>query len=159
MSSRTEDEIDKLVISIFQLNGTLLAAGDKITAPFGITSARWQILGALAFNQNALTIPRVAQYMGLSRQAVIKQMKLLAADGLVQSQSNEAHKRSELWSLTSEGQAKYSNVMSSQRIQAKQWRKGLTHAELSECIRILKSFEKSIEQASEESKPVPFKSI
>lgn len=147
MPSRLDDAVDNLVIAIFQLNGALLAAGDRITAPFGVTSARWQVLGALAFNESALTIPRVAEHMGLSRQAVIKQMKLLSADGLVQSRNNDAHKRAELWSLTVAGRAKYDGIMAAQRVLALRWRKGLALAELAECTRILKCFEASITHA------------
>jgi len=149
MSSRADDAVNALVISVFQLNGVLLAAGDQITAPFEISSARWQVLGALAFNENALTVPRVAAYMGLSRQAVIKQMKLLAADGLVQSQMNAAHKRAELWSLTEAGRSKYEGIMGEQRVLAHQWRKGLTLGEINECARVLNILEKSIKHATD----------
>lgn len=149
MASRALDEVDKLVITVFRLNGALLAAGDHITAPFGLTSARWQVLGALAFNESPLTIPRVADYMGMSRQAVIKQIKLLLADGLVQSQSNDAHKRAELWSLTAAGRAQYESVMAAQRVLAQQWRKGLTVAELRACTRMLERMEASVSHASQ----------
>jgi DNA-binding MarR family transcriptional regulator len=148
MPARAQDEIDKLVISIFQINGALLAAGDQITAPYGITSARWQVLGALAFNENSLTIPHVARYMGLSRQAVIKQMKLLAADGLVQNLSNEAHKRSELWSLTAVGQRVYDSIMESQRALIRQWRSGLSLEEIRQCSRVLQTFENSVNRTT-----------
>ena len=153
MLSRLGQEIDQLVVSVFQLNGVLLAAGDQITAPFGLTSARWQVLGALAFSAHALTIPQIAKDMGLSRQAVIKQIKLLAVDGLVQSQSNEAHKRAELWSLTPAGREKYEDIMTSQRALAQVWRKGLTLAELAECSRVLKHLEAAVQQASNARRP------
>ena len=149
MSLRMGQVVDRLVVSVFELNGTLLAAGDQITAPFGLTSARWQVLGALKFSQGALTMPQIAKSMGLSRQAVIKQIKLLASDGLVQNQMNQAHKRSELWSLTPDGHTKYESIMASQRVLVERWRDGLTLAELIECTRVLQSLERSIQQASE----------
>ncbi|MBL8377415.1 MAG: MarR family transcriptional regulator [Burkholderiales bacterium] len=141
--------MDRLVVSVFQLNGTLLEAGDRITTPFGLTSARWQVLGALEVGQGALTIPQIAKSMGLSRQAVLKQITLLASDGLVQSQANQAHKRSELWSLTPTGHVQFESIMAAQRRQVAQWRKGLTLAELVECTRVLETLTRSIQQAAE----------
>ncbi|MFM7331985.1 MAG: MarR family winged helix-turn-helix transcriptional regulator [Brachymonas sp.] len=141
--------VDRLVVSVFQLNGALLEAGEQITAPLGLTSARWQVMGALDFAEGALTVPQIAHAMGLSRQAVLKQIKLLASDSLVQSQSNQAHKRSELWSVTPAGRAKYDGVMAAQRRLVAEWRKGLTLAELAECTRVLEIFSRSIQRASE----------
>jgi len=37
-----------LILEIFRVNGLLLAAGDRLTRDLGLTSARWQVLGALA---------------------------------------------------------------------------------------------------------------
>jgi DNA-binding MarR family transcriptional regulator len=139
--------VDRLVVSVFQLNGALLEAGEQITAPFGLTSARWQVMGALDFAEGALTVPQIAHVMGLSRQAVLKQIKLLAREGLVQSQTNQAHKRSELWSLTPAGRAKYDGIMASQRRLAAEWRKGLTLPQLAECTRVLQVFTRSVQEA------------
>jgi hypothetical protein len=38
----------QLILDTFRANGLLLAAGDELTAPKGLTAARWQVLGALA---------------------------------------------------------------------------------------------------------------
>jgi hypothetical protein len=35
-----------LVLEVFRLNGRLLAAGDRLSKTVGLTSARWQVLGA-----------------------------------------------------------------------------------------------------------------
>ena len=39
-----------LVIEVFRLNGDLLAAGDALVGDLGLTSARWQVLGAIALS-------------------------------------------------------------------------------------------------------------
>ena len=36
-----------LVLEVFRFNGRLLAAGDRLGEPLGLTSARWQVLGAV----------------------------------------------------------------------------------------------------------------
>jgi len=148
MSEQVALAVDRLVISVFQLNGSLLEAGEQITAPFGLTSARWQVLGALAMDSGALTIPQIAKRMGLSRQAVLKQIRLLADDGLVLSQVNQAHKRSDLWGLTLGGHAAYESIMASQRRLVGQWSKGLTYSELVESTRVLEMLLQSIQQAA-----------
>ena len=39
--------LTRLVLELFRLNGRLLAAGDAMTRDLGLTSARWQVLGAV----------------------------------------------------------------------------------------------------------------
>ena len=36
-----------LVIEVFRANSSLLAQGDVMTQPVGLTSARWQVLGVV----------------------------------------------------------------------------------------------------------------
>ncbi len=141
-------EIDQLFISVFRLNGALLAAGDALTQAHGITSARWQVLGALSINARAMTMPQIADYMGLTRQAVIKQVKLLVADGFIAAQHNAAHKRSDLWLLTPLGAAKYGEVMQAQRLLLQSWREGVSDEEVQLCTRILQTLSASVQRAS-----------
>ena len=37
----------ELILETFRFNGRLLVQGDRLTAPLGLTSARWQVLGAI----------------------------------------------------------------------------------------------------------------
>ncbi len=55
-------------LALFKLNGQMLAAGDKLAEPAGITVAWWQVLGAVL--RQARTVPGVAYEMGITRQAV-----------------------------------------------------------------------------------------
>jgi hypothetical protein len=41
------DALTNLVLDIFRLNTLILTAGDRLVAALGLTSARWQILGAI----------------------------------------------------------------------------------------------------------------
>lgn len=45
----------ELVLETFRLNGRLLASGDKLVEPFGLSSARWQVLGAIHFAETPTT--------------------------------------------------------------------------------------------------------
>jgi hypothetical protein len=40
----------ELVLEIFRLNGVLLTQGDRLVDDIGLTSARWQVMGAAALS-------------------------------------------------------------------------------------------------------------
>jgi DNA-binding MarR family transcriptional regulator len=86
-----------LVNEIFVCNGHLLAAGDELSRPYGLTAAQWQILGRLA--RGPATVSSVARNRGLRRQSVQETMNLLSSERLVERHANPRDKRSPLWSL------------------------------------------------------------
>lgn len=92
--------ITELILETFRLNGQLLEAGDRLTAPLGLTSARWQILGAIETEGQSLTVAQIGRRMGLSRQAVQRIVNDLEANGFVKLEENPAHKRAKLVVLT-----------------------------------------------------------
>lgn len=96
-----------IVLEVFRLNGALIAAGDALTRDLGLTSARWQVLGAVALAGRPLTVAGVARAMGLTRQAVRRIVTDLAAGGLVALAPNPDHRRADLVVLTSAGRVAY----------------------------------------------------
>src|SRR5690606_10658343 len=88
-------------------NGVLLHWGDQLVAPLGLTSARWQMLGAIALAGTPLTAPQIAEAMGVTRQGAQKQLNRLLEQGLVEARPNPAHRRSPLYVLTPQGLALY----------------------------------------------------
>lgn len=99
--------ITQLTLTVFRLNGVLLHWGDKLVEPLGLTSARWQMLGAIVLAGTPLTAPQVGAAMGVTRQGAQKQLNLLLEQGLVEARPNAAHRRSPLYWLTSQGMALY----------------------------------------------------
>jgi DNA-binding MarR family transcriptional regulator len=97
----SEDELSDLVLSIFRLNGFLLRAGDRLTAEVGLTTARWQVLGAVL--HEPLTVAAIARNMGLARQSVQRTADLLVEEGLCEYSPNPAHRRAKLLSATESG--------------------------------------------------------
>jgi DNA-binding MarR family transcriptional regulator len=95
--------VTELTLTVFRLNGALLQWGDELVQPLGLTSARWQMLGAIALAGEPLTAPQVGEVMGVSRQGAQKQLNLLLEQGLVESRPNPAHRRSPLYGLTAQG--------------------------------------------------------
>lgn len=96
-----------LVLSIFRLNGLLVAEGDAMTEDLGLTSARWKVIGVVALSTAGLTVPGIARVLGQSRQAVQRITDVMAQDGLITYQPNPKHKRSVLVLLTDEGKSAY----------------------------------------------------
>jgi DNA-binding MarR family transcriptional regulator len=91
----------RLVLLVFRLNGLLLDAGDRMAAPVGQTSARWQVMGVV--DHEPLTVAAVARRMGLRRQSVQRTADLLVADGVAEYLDNPADKRARLLTLTPAG--------------------------------------------------------
>jgi DNA-binding MarR family transcriptional regulator len=96
-----------LVIEIFRANGDLLAAGDALVGDLGLTSARWQVLGAIALSPVPLPVAHIARNMGLTRQAVQRVVDEMRADGLVRLEQNPHHRRAMLVLATERGEAAY----------------------------------------------------
>jgi DNA-binding MarR family transcriptional regulator len=100
---KKEQIVDELIVAIFRLNGRLIEAGNRLVESTGLTSARWQVLGALSLSQTALPVAHIARNMGLSRQAVQRIVDLLAGQGLLRFDTNPHHQRAKLVVLTPQG--------------------------------------------------------
>ena len=102
-----QDALTSLVLEVFRFNGALIAAGDDLVADLGLTSARWQVLGAIALAPAAETVARLARSMGLHRQGVQRIVNELEKDGIVAFAPNPNHRRANLVVLTERGKAIY----------------------------------------------------
>ncbi|MDR1969094.1 MAG: MarR family transcriptional regulator [Burkholderiaceae bacterium] len=101
----------ELMLLVFRINGALLAGGDRMVAPLGLSSARWQVLGAIALAQTPLTAPQIGAAMGISRQGVQKQLARLCDEALLAALPNPRHERSPQYQLTARGQKAYASAM------------------------------------------------
>jgi DNA-binding MarR family transcriptional regulator len=118
-------EVTELILDVFRLNGRLLAAGDRLVADLGLTSARWQVLGALALAGGSEPVAGIARTMGLSRQAVQRVVNELAAERLVGFAPNPRHRRAKLVVLTSPGARAYRSASDRQGPWANDLARGL----------------------------------
>ena len=96
-----------LILEVFRFNGRLLVAGDRLVAELGLTSARWQVMGAIALSPQPEPVARLARSMGLNRQGVQRIVNELAAEGLVAFRPNPHHRRAKLVVLTETGRRTY----------------------------------------------------
>jgi DNA-binding MarR family transcriptional regulator len=112
MSNHTETgkQLTGLILEVFRVNGALIAAGDQLVQDLGLTSARWQVLGAIALENRPLSVAQIARRMGLSRQAVQRVANDLEAAGLIEYRENPDHKRAKLVALTASGETVYAKA-------------------------------------------------
>lgn len=137
MNPTKEERLTGLILTLFQLNGALLDWGDAFVAPEALTSARWQMLGALALAGQPLSAPQVAAAMGVTRQGAQKQLNLLAEAQLVEVRPNPQHKRSPLYRLTDAGRRVYGAIDARWNERARQLASGFSAAELETAGRVL----------------------
>lgn len=105
------NDVTTLSLAVFRLNGALIAAGNRLTAPLGLTSARWQVMGAISLAGAPQTVARIARAMGLARQSVQRLADQLAKDGVVAFADNPDDRRARLVSLTPRGEALFARIM------------------------------------------------
>lgn len=147
MSSITE-----LILETFRLNGELLGAGDNLVAGLGLTSARWQVLGAMGMAQNALPVAHIARNMGLSRQAVQRIVNELAAQNLVEFAPNPHHQRARLIVMTPKGKAVFDQAMARQGPWADALATGLEAQDMETALRLLRTLRERL-QSQNDLKP------
>ena len=102
-STRAGRALTALILETFRFNGRLLSAGDGLTKPLGLTSARWQVLGAI--EAGPLSVAQIGRDMGLARQSVQKLADILEMEGMVQYEPNPNHQRAKLVCLTEKGRS------------------------------------------------------
>jgi len=132
-----------LILETFRFNGQLLAAGDGLTADLGLTSARWQVMGAIV--AGPLPVAQVARNMGLTRQAVQRLANVLAEEGLVEFAENPNHRRAKLVRLTPRGEEVLREVSRRQVAWSNQLAKGLDTGAIADAAATVKALRERLE--------------
>lgn len=99
--SPTGDAFTELALEVFRVNRLLLEAGDHLTQPAGLSSARWQVLGVVEHGPSP--VAHVARVMGLTRQSVQQTADGLEEAGLIAYLENPHHRRAKLMTMTPKG--------------------------------------------------------
>lgn len=131
------ETVTALILEVFRLNGRLLAAGDRLVEGLGLSSARWQVLGAIALGGIPQPVAHLARSMGLNRQGVQRIVNELAGDGIVAFHDNPHHRRAKLVVMTGKGQAAYEAATKLQRPWVEALANGLAAEKVSDCLRLV----------------------
>ncbi|MXP26825.1 MarR family transcriptional regulator [Altererythrobacter indicus] len=106
------ERLTELILTMFRTNNATLAWGDRVVSPLGLTSARWQILGAIAQADRHQPVAWLARDLGANRQNVQRIVNDLQKEGLVSFEPNPHHKRAQLVVLTGKGKQTYEAAIS-----------------------------------------------
>src|SRR5216117_1220112 len=109
------EAVTSFILDLFRLNGLLLTAGDRLVARVGLTSARWQILGAIVAAERPQPVAWLARDLEANRQNVQRIINDLHREGLVAFETNPHHRRAQLVMLTDKGRQAFDAAM---RLQA-----------------------------------------
>lgn len=133
----TNELMTQIALAVFRINGRLLARGDELVAPLALTSARWQMLGAIALAGQPQTVPQIAEAMGVTRQGAQKQLNLLLQEGQVAAAPNPRHLRSPLYALTAAGERAYAAAMKLNSVWMRRLAAGSKRDELAASLSVL----------------------
>nr|WP_028347382.1 MarR family transcriptional regulator [Bradyrhizobium murdochi] len=139
--------LTELVLAVFRLNGRLLAAGDRLVSDLGLTSARWQVLGAIALAPSPQPVAWLARSMGLNRQGVQRIVNEMAEEGLVELRPNPNHRRAHLVALTRRGQDTFETASALQVPWANALAKGFSPEELAAMTRVTKLLSERLDKS------------
>lgn len=132
-----------LILETFRLNGVLLAAGDRLTGDLGLSSARWQVMGAI--DEAPLPVAQIARNMGLTRQAVQRVANVLAGEGLVEFAENPDHRRAKLVRLTAGGRVVLEEISRRQIEWSNRLAEGLDTKMIEEALAVLSILRQRLE--------------
>lgn len=138
-----------LILALFRVNNLTLTWGDRLAAPFGLTSARWQILGAIVFAKRPQPVAWLARDLGANRQNVQRIVNDLHKEGLVVFESNPHHRRARLVVLTQKGQRAYDAAIAIYYPKADALAEGLSVAGIQTAYRVLVALRKKLEREND----------
>jgi len=141
-----EQVLGGLIQEVFRLNGRLLAAGDELVAPVGLSSARWQVLWAIDLAPAPQPVAHLARAMGLNRQGVQRIVNELEADGLVAFRDNPNHRRAKLVEMTSAGRKAYRAADQRRRPWLGALGEGLSAAEVQAAGNVIRALRRRLER-------------
>jgi DNA-binding MarR family transcriptional regulator len=139
------DALSSLMLDFFRLNSLLLTAGDRLVAGLGLTSARWQILGAIVTSERPEPVAWLARNLGANRQNVQRIVNDLQRDGLVAFATNPHHRRAQLVVLTDKGRNTLDAAMALQAPWINSITKGITVKDIDSAGRVIVALRQSIE--------------
>ena len=108
------DALSDLMLDLLRLNSLILTAGDRLVGRLGLTSARWQILGAIVQAERPQPVAWLARDLGANRQNVQRIINDLHTEGLVAFEANPHHRRAQLVVLTDKGRRTFDAAMALQ---------------------------------------------
>lgn len=137
--------LTRLMLDLFRLNSLVVTAGDRLVAPLGLTSARWQVLGAIVAAERPQPVAWLARDLGANRQNVQRIINDLEREGLVTFAPNPHHKRAQLVVLTDKGGRAFQSAMELQEPWANTLADGVATKDLETVHRVILALRRKLE--------------
>jgi DNA-binding MarR family transcriptional regulator len=134
-----------LILDLFRLNSLLLTAGDRLVARLGLSSARWQVLGATIAAERPQPVAWLARDMGANRQNVQRIINDLHREGIVAFEANPHHRRAPLVVLTGKGKQTFDAAMRLQAPWINSLSEGLSMKDIQTCHRVITALRQKLE--------------
>ncbi|MBR0717406.1 MarR family winged helix-turn-helix transcriptional regulator [Bradyrhizobium liaoningense] len=144
------DALTDFILDLFRANSLLLTAGDRLVAQLGLTSARWQILGAIVSAERPEPVAWLARNLGANRQNVQRIVNDLERDGLVAFEVNPHHRRAQLVVLTGKGQQTFDAALRLQAPWVNSLADGLSVKDIETAHRVVTALRDRLEGNGEE---------
>jgi len=138
-----------VILDIFRVNSLLLLQGDRLVSELGLTSARWQILGAIVYAPRPEPVAWLARDLGGNRQNVQRIVNDLHKDGFVEFQPNPHHRRAQLVVLTEKGRVAFDSAMRLWTPWANSLARGLTIKDIGTMAAVMKALRQKLEEGNE----------
>jgi DNA-binding MarR family transcriptional regulator len=139
------EALTNVMLDLFRLTSLLLTAGDRLVAWLGLTSARWQILGAIAYAERPQPVAWLARDLGANRQNVQRIVNDLRKEGLVAFEVNPHHRRAQLVVLTEQGRRAFEAAMELQAPWVNGLSDGLSVKDIETVHRVVAALRKKLE--------------
>jgi DNA-binding MarR family transcriptional regulator len=139
------EALTNVMLDLFRLSSLLLTAGDRLVARLGLTSARWQILGAIAYAERPQPVAWLARDLGANRQNVQRIVNDLREEGLVAFEVNPHHRRAHLVVLTDKGRRSFAAAMELQAPWVNGLSDGLSVKDIEAVYRVVTTLRKKLE--------------
>lgn len=152
-ATRKGEALTDLILAMFRANNLTLAWGDRLVAPFGLTSARWQVLGAIVLSERAQPVAWVARDLGANRQNVQRIVNDLRKEGLVALQPNPHHRRAHLVVLTDKGRRAYDAALRAYYPKVDALAEGLALEEIRTARRVVAALRERLAGDTDPEKP------
>jgi DNA-binding MarR family transcriptional regulator len=143
------EALTDLMLDFFRLNSLIQTSGDRLVARLGLTSARWQILGAIVGAERPQPVAWLARDLGANRQNVQRIINDLHREGLVAFETNPHHRRAQLVVLSDKGRRTFDEAMELQAPWINELSDGLSIKDIATVHRVVKTLRAKLEDQSE----------
>jgi DNA-binding MarR family transcriptional regulator len=143
------EALSNVMLNLFRISSLLLTAGDRLVARLALTSARWQILGAIANAERPQPVAWLARDLGANRQNVQRIVNDLHKEGLVAFEVNPHHRRAQLVMLTEKGRRTFDAAMELQAPWVNDLADGISVKEIETVHRVLTALRQRLEESDE----------